>query len=211
MVYIVLRLGGQGPNHLSERGEWGGPPARPANMYALVAVSKGIVFQVEFNGNLDKLHDLAETADFNPDEDDITIWNDEGQIVYRREVSPGYDKKESYSWPIEIAKVDCNQGYALGNRTVREIYTELCERLRAEGFWPDEYFQIDNWDFRPDDEIPDYHWIACFPVTGGSEGWYVHVELIIGDRHRLLFLGKTFQGIGRAAEIATACARHLGA
>ena len=63
-------------------------------MYILVAVSKGLVFQVECDEDMDRLNEIAETADFNPDEDDITIWNSEGEFVYRRE-----DNKKTGSAP----------------------------------------------------------------------------------------------------------------
>ena len=51
------------------------------------------------------------------------------------------------------------------------------------------------------------HWIAVFPITGGSEGHYIHVEAIARDGSRqLLYLGKTFKGMDHAWQIA----RKLG-
>jgi hypothetical protein len=68
----------------------------------------------------------------------------------------------------------------------------------------------------------DHRWVACYPVTGASEGHYVHVEFICPAGHRVpdgepnvrvvrLALGKTFRGMGHAAEMARRCAVLLGA
>lgn len=76
-----------------------------------------------------------------------------------------------------------------------------------------------------------YRWVASYPVTGGSEGHYIHVELPeraeriktadgqeihlssfdnVWRIHRIA-LGKTFRGMDHAAEIARRCAILLGA
>ena len=60
--------------------------------------------------------------------------------------------------------------------------------------------------------------IVCFPVTGGSEGHYVHIGCLVDkgyDRdaveYQEWFLVKTFRGMDHAAEIARRCAVLLGA
>ena len=98
---------------------------------------------------------------------------------------------------------------------------------------------IDEYFSGPDSAGPvphDFRWIACYPVTGGSEGHYIHVEFWVpvdrivasagdfGDkkydvslmqcnlwRPVRLALGKTFKGMDHAAEIARRCANLLGA
>lgn len=65
---------------------------------------------------------------------------------------------------------------------------------------------------------PAARWVAVFPVRGGSEGYYVHVEaLAINDsngrqtnQRQLILMGKTFEGIDTANKIANAltCAFH---
>lgn len=61
-----------------------------------------------------------------------------------------------------------------------------------------------------------YRWISCYAVTGGSEGHWVHVDVIGGsdedpDRRELIFLAKTFMGWEHACKIAQACATILQA
>ncbi len=65
-----------------------------------------------------------------------------------------------------------------------------------------------------------YRWISCYAVTGGSEGHYVHIDLIFNIEHTAIgpirtplgmFLAKTFQGMEHAQKIATRCATLLGA
>jgi hypothetical protein len=49
-------------------------------------------------------------------------------------------------------------------------------------------------------------------VTGGSEGHYVHVDLIDGDGKRtMVLLAKTFSGMETAYKVALAIAEILGA
>jgi len=59
----------------------------------------------------------------------------------------------------------------------------------------------------------DFRWVACYPVTGGSEGHYIHVDLILNDGTTRwpMFAGKTFLGWAKACEIANFCAKELGA
>lgn len=106
-------------------------------------------------------------------------------------------------------------------RLVRDVYDEL---RRSLGELVDEYFHIAS--SQTETPIsgwsaglvsmatwPDrVRWIACYAVTGGSEGHYIHVDLIYYDKRRdLVFLGKTFQGMEHAQKIAAKCADELGA
>jgi len=63
------------------------------------------------------------------------------------------------------------------------------------------------------DEIR-YRWICVFPVTGGSEGHYIHVDLIWQNDYREgrvpLFMIKTFGGHAEAIQIAGELCRLLG-
>jgi hypothetical protein len=58
----------------------------------------------------------------------------------------------------------------------------------------------------------EYHWLACYYVTGGSEGYYFHVDLIDADGKReMLFLGKTLiERRQLAAEITGALSSIIG-
>ena len=71
------------------------------------------------------------------------------------------------------------------------------------------------WLITKDSPFPQPRWIACYPVTGGSEGHYVHVDCVVfhGNERVLipLFLGKTFGGMDEAVTIAATCAKLLGA
>lgn len=58
-----------------------------------------------------------------------------------------------------------------------------------------------------------YRWIAVYPVTGGNEGHYIHVDLIWQREYTEgrvpLFLGKTFQGMDHAIQMANTLTREL--
>ena len=48
--------------------------------------------------------------------------------------------------------------------------------------------------------IPEYRWVSCYVVRGGSEGYYLHVDVINAeDQRTLLFLGKTLSGSSQMA------------
>jgi len=114
-------------------------------------------------------------------------------------------------------------------RSIKEIGAELCAALRKDpqhGDLIDEYFSISiSITYNSSTEsVPghrlnltsiwptDTHWIACYAVTGNSEGHYIHVDLIrTGETRDLVFLGKTFQGMQHAQLIAAKCAELLGA
>ena len=127
--------------------------------------------------------------------------------------------------PIEIEIWEPNPdkpGYLRKNRvkTTREVYNELYAILNAEELI-DEYFNLDI-EIRynksaVEPEFPPYKWIACYAVTGGSEGHYIHIDCINrGDSPDSkptatnVFLGKTFQGMEHAQKIAARCAELLG-
>jgi hypothetical protein len=66
--------------------------------------------------------------------------------------------------------------------------------------------------------IGRYRWIACYAVTGGSEGHYIHVDRLYlkgpYDRdftREPLFLAKTFGGYAQACAIAAHLGARLGA
>lgn len=106
-------------------------------------------------------------------------------------------------------------------RPLKEVFEELEARLKQDGLLPDEYFGIcvllrysDEWqeDNGAGYLFPAWRFLACFPVTGGSEGHYIHVDAILPEGERVsLFTGKTFAGWEAACKTANACAYHLGA
>lgn len=69
---------------------------------------------------------------------------------------------------------------------------------------------------KPNDKLGDipYRWISVFPVTGGNEGHYIHVDLIWQANYRegrvCLFLLKTFGGHEAAVTLAGLLCRVLG-
>ncbi len=100
-----------------------------------------------------------------------------------------------------------------GTPTYREVFTALAGALAAEGL-VDEYFApglaIDGPAL--DALVPrGARRVACWAATGGSEGHYVHVELVYPGRRVRLALGKTFLGWDHAWAIAKRAAELLGA
>lgn len=90
--------------------------------------------------------------------------------------------------------------------TINKVYDYLSKSMSDDMI--DEYFSNSSrYNGRGDQNFPqDYNWIACYAVTGGSEGHYVHVDIIKEDKRTLLYLAKTFRGYDHACEIAA----HLG-
>lgn len=70
---------------------------------------------------------------------------------------------------------------------------------------------------RLDQPIGRYRWIACYAVTGGSEGHYVHVDRLYLEKEydrtftiEPILLIKTFGGYDRACQIAAHIGKRLG-
>lgn len=118
--------------------------------------------------------------------------------------------------PIEISIYEPHPdmpGYVLqaGRKTVRQVYDELVQRLKNDDMLPEYRFSIcvSAKDIA-EEPFPEHRWIACFAVRGDSEGHCIHVEVIApGGNRKLLYLGKTLQGLARAQAIANACGAHL--
>lgn len=90
-------------------------------------------------------------------------------------------------------------------KTVNEVFQELVSVLKEEGLYGElDYFNIRVGIDRKAD-FPDFHWIACFSVTGGSEGHYIHVDVISDKGTENLFLGKTFLGMEHALKVSNLC------
>jgi hypothetical protein len=99
--------------------------------------------------------------------------------------------------------------------TVADVYQKLRDILEAEGLI-DEYFSLSiETDLTFWKLLESCRWVACYAVTGGSEGHYVHVDLIHGydqdwtGKARHLITGKTFLGLAHALKIANRCAELL--
>jgi hypothetical protein len=90
--------------------------------------------------------------------------------------------------------------------TINKVFDYLSKSMPDDMI--DEYFSnMAKYDKNGNEAFPqDYNWIACYAVTGGSEGHYVHVDIIKEDKRTLLYLAKTFRGYNHACEIAA----HLG-
>ena len=103
--------------------------------------------------------------------------------------------------------------------TETDTVVDVCRKLRAvldEGDLIDEYFSVSGMVEQPFwTLVGSYRWIACYAVTGGSEGHYIHVDLVQGYDHDWsgkalhLITGKTFLGLEHARRIANRCAELL--
>jgi len=69
-----------------------------------------------------------------------------------------------------------------------------------------DYFSWDN----PGDPWPIDAWrVACFAVTGGSEGHYIHITALHRGEVKSLAVGKTFMGFEHAHKLSNALAELL--
>jgi len=108
-------------------------------------------------------------------------------------------------------------------RQLRQILQPELEAITDNGI---DYFELSveakyTNPARLDQPIGDYRWIACYAVTGGSEGHYIHVDRIHraeGDMyghlpyvHEPIFLIKTFGGYAIACTLAAYLGERLGA
>ena len=90
-------------------------------------------------------------------------------------------------------------------RLLKDIAEDIRKILKAEDLLDDSFglaSPISMGDAYKTKRWPDtYRWVSVFPVTGSSEGHYLHVEIISQAKQAgengprdLVFLGKTFMG-----------------
>ena len=103
-------------------------------------------------------------------------------------------------------------------RTGADVVADLCYEARElleECDYADVscgYGRVDNGPSNPNAEVPRVRQIACYAVTGGSEGHYVHVDIHTMDGETVsLMVAKTFMGMDHAWKIAIKLADLLGA
>ena len=107
------------------------------------------------------------------------------------------DKDESLfsKWDVTDKHFCVNQV----NKTIGDVCTAV-ERRLSEGLL-NEFDSYGNFCYplKPTDPWPKMHWLAIYYVTGGSEGFWVHVDVIGGEGDRkLVWLAKTLhEGDGR--------------
>lgn len=115
----------------------------------------------------------------------------------------------------------------VAGRPVPEVMADLERALSAEDL-VDEYFalglpykyDLDRKPYTPMDWPENCRWIACYATTGGSEGHYVNVDIILDNGKQgkeadwlrvSIATIKTFKGMEHARKIAARCADLLGA
>ncbi len=100
-------------------------------------------------------------------------------------------------------------------RPVAEVIGELNAQL-APLFDEGRFSDVTAWTKAPSDPAPmwplRWAWIACYAVTGGSEGHYIHIDVITRETRVAVAMGlcKTFQGYAHACAIAAAAGEILG-
>ena len=76
-------------------------------------------------------------------------------------------------------------------RTVALVYQYLVKNLPKHLLDEMDYFAISGSRHTEDALWPEFHWISVYYVTGGSEGYYLHVDVIDGEKRDCMILGKT--------------------
>jgi len=106
--------------------------------------------------------------------------------------------------------------------TVTQVFCRLRRVLKREGLI-DEYFSLSAPPSYRNVRLFEFMrqhrctWFACYAVTGGSEGHYIHVDIATqydadgSGRVFHLITGKTFLGMEHALKIAARCSQLLGA
>jgi hypothetical protein len=128
--------------------------------------------------------------------------------------------------PTEPAPPTIHRVIALDGQTPRQIMRILCARIeeldrRTDSKYAMDYASAPSYDRAEVPIRPLHRWAAVYAVTGGSEGHYVHVELIYqhdehghwlpANEHRPIGIVKVFGGWEAAAELAGIIGKWLDA
>jgi hypothetical protein len=122
-------------------------------------------------------------------------------VPYSKILSPrlentGNELKEGIYTTYEVNP----EGFIVNEKpkTIQQVYDYVRKKLQSkypEVFNGMDYFSLSLeqrlrpaslWDIKA-------RWTAVYYVTGGSEGWYIHVETRDVEQAKMMFLGKTFQ------------------
>ena len=98
---------------------------------------------------------------------------------------------------------------------LKDIFHEVQEQLEKKNrklLEGSDYFSLDSHD--PTEVWDDsFDRLAVFYVKGGSEGYYVHTEILKRESHRCIFLGKTLRegeaGVSWAEQMVAALSRIM--
>ncbi len=88
----------------------------------------------------------------------------------------------------------------VGQRKIGEIFDELCEFLKKENIYPDEYFLL-NSELKRDAHIPKIQDVICYAQWGGSEGVYLEVRLVVekNDKQYIMIKFATGKTLGETS------------
>jgi hypothetical protein len=101
---------------------------------------------------------------------------------------------------------DLSQG-----RTIANVIRDLNTQLKAEGVADNELFGDQTaWDANKAKTLPArWSWLACYPVRGNSEGYYVHIDMIHTSGQRTLIGLTKVWNWEKACRLANGAARIL--
>ena len=71
----------------------------------------------------------------------------------------------------------------VGQRKVKDIFSELCDYLKKENIFPDDYFVLSD-NFEVDQLMPRIVKPICYAQWGDSEGIYLEIEFIIENNDK---------------------------
>lgn len=111
-----------------------------------------------------------------------------------------HNKEDIFSYYDET-----ESGYIVNERakSIETVFKWIKDQVGKKTLYKMDYFLIISTNKKSDPWPIRYSWMPCFVVTGGSEGHYIHVEVIYDDGSRkLLLLGKTFGGWDAAFEFS---------
>jgi hypothetical protein len=124
---------------------------------------------------------------------------------------PGELVLEDWAPIVELATGE-KTGYTtrVKGRPLEEIYKKVISRIEDNGLIIDEYATISS-DARLEHKLEewpdDVSRIMCYAVRGGSEGHYVHVDVVVSKPYEKpevigIFLIKTFLGMDHALRLS---------
>ncbi len=99
----------------------------------------------------------------------------------------------------------------------QEAFEQLKAHLEKVGLLPDEYFNLNDWKWKSETELPDYIRASCDVNWGGSEGIYLDISLLHKENNEIKYFpfatGKTLDRSGdaflRMSRIAAECSMML--
>ncbi len=98
----------------------------------------------------------------------------------------------------DVTRIELDEG-----KPFKDVIAEVNLYLKSIGITHELFGEVTGWEEHPIlGAMPErWQWIACYPVKGSSEGYYIHIDILFHNGTRTMF------GLAKVWDWESACLR----